>query len=873
MLRLGLTSHILLRLLLPLIIGVLCITLISLIPICVQTGLLFNTVNTQMSNITKNSISKRIKNAANYISTIFDQVNNDIMVVHDYSNSILNNELPVSNYYKTYYGVTSIDSRIPNSDKDGFYYYSSTYKNGINNLNDLSYVNYVNETSIMDNIFRSIYKSSNLYSSMYIGLSNGLFRRYPYSNLNSYASITYICSSNNVQITGYDPTCRNWYTISQNNDNINYSPPYLDALTSKSLITASKRLLYSNSLVGVIGLDFDMSQIDKAVSGALIINDGYNFMVDKSGQLISYPNLDRTKTNLSVFNYEPTITNTIFNNIVNNINNDYLIKKNDRDWTLSYTYINDNYILITMYPTSGLYTEASNVNIGLRNIIIIGVVILCTILIFLFVIALIVNLLVGYKYASNISRMSGLLLNITSPDLKLEDTKTYSKEFEKLKNNLKELRTTICYGNNAFFEGNLTKALEIYNSALKIFERSKNIKGLSMCYNNIANVHKQMNQNKEAIDLYEKSINCVDQLIKSTKDNDRINEYKIMLANRYMNLGVLYKDNNNFEKAMEYFNKSSTLNRETDNISGIAKVNNNIGQLLLQQNRLNEAEEQINTTYEIITGRDNVDIISLEYAIMAKGILEYHKGNFQKSIEWLCKIFDLYKETNIYIQQTCLEYLDNAFVTLGKLDTAMEIRKYKKQNTFSKNVYFVLDCSGSMAGEPIKQCQKSIKEIISYHLSGNDNISLTTFDTTVKNIFMNLNKEINLTQILSEIDNKVKIGSSTAFYDALNSSINNSKGLGENWIVALTDGEDNSSKYSPKHITTLIENNLVNMIIITVGPVKTENIIKGFCQSCKKKGGKGIHIKSESNNGTGIAEAFNNVAKILVGQLNVDSII
>lgn len=257
---------------------------------------------------------------------------------------------------------------------------------------------------------------------------------------------------------------------------------------------------------------------------------------------------------------------------------------------------------------------------------------------------------------------------------------------------------------------------------------------------------------------------------------------------------------------------------------------------------------------------------------MSMGILEFYKENYPKSIEWFCKIFDSFKETNIYIQQTCLEYLDNSYVAIGQLDIAMQIRKQKKQNIFSKNVYFVLDCSGSMSGEPINQCKKSIKNIISNNLNGNDNVSLITFDSTSKNIFTNMNIDNSLVQILSDIDNKIKIGGSTAFYDALNSSLVLSKGLGESWIVALTDGEDNSSKCTIKDVTNLIESNLTNLVVITVGSVLTENVIKGFCNSCHKKGGKGIHIKSETNDNKSISEAFHNVAKILTGQLSVEII-
>lgn len=871
MFTLSLSCHIIIRLFIPLLIGMILIILISLVPLGVQTNILFNITKKQMSSINQEAINRRINNTADYILTIFKQIDTDVNVLHDYSYSMINNELPINNYYKSFYGISSIDNLIPTYDTDGYVYASVTYINGITNIIDLYNVSFINETSLIDNVFRSIYKSSDLYDSLYIGLNNGLFRLYPYVKLDNFATYTYVCNINNLLSVGYNPRCENWYIQSTNNHNINYLPPSRNIDNTKTFITVSKSLFVNNILIGVVAANIKLDQINNIISSSSVTTNGYYFMIDINGRIISYFNNDKI-INSSIFTIESSITNNIISSMVTNNIGTISLNKNNTNWFLSYTVVHSNYILVSMYPEFDLYVEANDLNVLLYWTIINGIFVVICIFVIIAIGALIINIIIGKKYANSISDISTFLLSvINSNGLEMTNINASSSELIQLKNNLIDLRTTICYGNTAFFEGQLDKALETYNSALVIFDRTKNIKGLAMCYNNIANVKKQLGQSSDALSLYNKSINYVEQLMKNSgSDVNKILDCKIMLANRYMNIGVLYKDINKFDEALVYFNKSLDYNRETDNLAGISKVNNNLGQLLLQQGKMNEAGQQIIDTYELISNRDNVDIISLQYSMMSMGILEYFKNNYTNSIDWLSKILDTYKETNVYIQQTCLEYMDNSYTALGSLNVASEIKKLRKRNNASKNVLFVLDSSGSMGGSPIKQCKQSIKDIITNHLDSNDNVSLITFDSNIKEIFPFINKDNHLNQILNDIDTKVIINGNTAFYDALNYALSKIDGLGTNYIIALTDGEDNRSTINHKQLSLKMESMFINLIIITVGSLKTENIIKGFCNSCKKKG-KGLYIKSESNNNKDISDAFNNVAKILTGQLNVDT--
>lgn len=851
MITCNLTCHVLLRLFIPMIIGMTAIMLISIIPICVQNNNLANVISEQMSTIGKIGTDNKINNLAIQLTDLLKQIDNDILLLHNYSTVCINGNIPIKQYYESYDGTTK--TKIPPSDKDNYSYASAIY-------NPTAKIKYVNDTSIIDNIFRSIYKSNNnLYMNIFVGLDTGLTRVYPYISLSE------------LKTNGYDPRAMAWYSKAMSNNNINYNSPEINEFNLKTSIAVCKSIEINGTKVGVVGLNYDISNIDNIIQNSSIIKSGYSFIFSYNGDIISYPSA-RNKVNTNIYTAETYITKNLLSNIFSNTPYILPIKKDDgTQWIVTFTNISSNYILATLYPESSLYIESTALNNSIYWAIIIGVIVVSILFGLICLILLIANIIVARRYAGNIGKLAKYILNITGvDDFDVNNIVVNSSELNKLKYNLGELRTVICYGNNAFHEGHLDKALQNYKSALVIFERTKNIKGLAMCYNNIANVHKQMKQTNDALDLYNKSISYVEQIMKScTDDVLKTMDCKIMLANRYMNIGVLYKDNNIFEEASNYFTKSMDYNRQTDNISGIAKVNNNYGQLLLQKGLINEAEEHITDVYNIISKREGVDIISLQYSMMSMGILEFYKKNYNGCALWLSKILDTFKETNVYIQQTCLEYMDNSFSSMDKPNISAEIKKLKKKNTFSKNIFFVLDSSGSMDGSPIAQCKKSIKNIVDVNLSENDNVSLVTFNTTVKEVFPFRNKNTYIREIHRDIDNNINVGGMTSFYDALDYSISKIGGIGDNWIVALTDGEDNSSKINDKYLIKKISSMSLNIIIITVGSIKTEKTIKQICESCNKKG-KGIFIKSLTNNSQDISKAFENVACILSGQLNVD---
>jgi len=86
--------------------------------------------------------------------------------------------------------------------------------------------------------------------------------------------------------------------------------------------------------------------------------------------------------------------------------------------------------------------------------------------------------------------------------------------------------------------------------------------------------------------------------------------------------------------------------------------------------------------------------------------------------------------------------------------------------TSAKAVHFLLDYSGSMAGSQIRSCIESIKSIFEEHMSGDDHVALTTFNTSVQPKVPWMAKRGHESTIASAIASANHPGGGTSIWDA-----------------------------------------------------------------------------------------------------------
>lgn len=90
----------------------------------------------------------------------------------------------------------------------------------------------------------------------------------------------------------FDPTTREWYIQAVANPNdVQWTKPYLDQATGEFVISASKAVQSDGKLVGVVGLDIQLSALTDKISSSEIGYDGYPVVFDTEGTAIAHPTL------------------------------------------------------------------------------------------------------------------------------------------------------------------------------------------------------------------------------------------------------------------------------------------------------------------------------------------------------------------------------------------------------------------------------------------------------------------------------------------------------------------------------------------------------------------------------------------------------
>ena len=111
--------------------------------------------------------------------------------------------------------------------------------------------------------------------------------------------------------------------------------------------------------------------------------------------------------------------------------------------------------------------------------------------------------------------------------------------------------------------GELTKALEYYIEALKIYQNiaaQKELKSLCMIYNNIGSIYMTLNDFTTAEVYLQKAL-----------DHSVLQEDKLVQGNVYNNLGKLYLRQKDHDKALEYLNTSLKIRQSIGDSNEIVK--------------------------------------------------------------------------------------------------------------------------------------------------------------------------------------------------------------------------------------------------------------------------------------------------------------
>jgi signal transduction histidine kinase/DNA-binding NarL/FixJ family response regulator len=107
-----------------------------------------------------------------------------------------------------------------------------------------------------------------------------------FSGIYGYIMSRYMDGLNWVPPEDYDPKSRTWYIIAQQNEgDVAFVPPYVDAQTGNMIISVSRMLPDKQN---IISLDVQLNRVQEMMNELTIKDKGYGFVVDETGLIVAH---------------------------------------------------------------------------------------------------------------------------------------------------------------------------------------------------------------------------------------------------------------------------------------------------------------------------------------------------------------------------------------------------------------------------------------------------------------------------------------------------------------------------------------------------------------------------------------------------------
>jgi len=182
-------------------------------------------------------------------------------------------------------------------------------------------------------------------------------------------------------------------------------------------------------------------------------------------------------------------------------------------------------------------------------------------------------------------------------------------------------------------KNNYAKALEFDFRAMKIYEDLGNKLQLSKIYNNIGVIYKSIDDGKKALVYFLKA----NQLQK--QDNNPA------VAVSASNIGLIYLNQNQKDKAKQYFDESLKAFEINPNPRGLGELYNNYSRYYIVENQFDYANQFLLKAEETFQSIEDQFGLSDTYLLL--GEINFKENNLKKALEFTGKSLEMSKELNL----------------------------------------------------------------------------------------------------------------------------------------------------------------------------------------------------------------------------------
>lgn len=207
--------------------------------------------------------------------------------------------------------------------------------------------------------------------------------------------------------------------------------------------------------------------------------------------------------------------------------------------------------------------------------------------------------------------------------------------------------------------GNYTKALELNLRKLKLEEKGNNPRNLAMALMNIGIIYRYQEEYDKALKYYYKSDSVIN-----------IHNLQGVKYNIYMNLGDVYDRMNNTDSAFSYFNKSLILSNYLKNPDYIGNSMTGLGHTYFKQGNASFALLYYRTAINYLLAANN-DEVFCEAALGLANLYQKLLNKNDSAVYYAGLSLNIaVKDGFMKEQLNAATFLSNHYKTLGKTDSA-----------------------------------------------------------------------------------------------------------------------------------------------------------------------------------------------------------
>jgi tetratricopeptide (TPR) repeat protein len=790
-------------------------------------------------------------------------------------------------------------------------------------------------SSNMVNVFKALHAMNEDYRWLYMGFDLGisdqhLFRNYPFDDL------IYFQWDENEDIgppeDDYDPNAEDWYTnvVAQDpgDDSVVFTEPYIDPSVGL-VISMGRPVRFDNgTLIGVVSADVTMATINDKVLSTEVLSNGYSYLLDNAGVVVAHPDLGvfddpapittlefGTSSSSEAVAFSSLLATTVLTEESGLVE----FQKSGQLWHMAFVNVsNTDYVLAIIVPDSDVVAPATAMLASVATQTIILTIALGGVL------ALVAGGVTAVSYrrahavVQPISEMTRLVKKMAKQDFTRGVT-TAGAMYEEVGTTVDALlsfQEAARFGNQAFIRGDLNRALANYQNLLEISQRLGIPEGEQTMLLNIGNVFRQRGDPGNAMDYYERSLVIAKSFLeKSKEDGADEKDAMVRIASLYHNMALAEMDRGHADKSMELLEDAEAIDRTISNSYGLARRFDAMGLVMMRDGRYSQAHSKFEEAKELATSIDYMR--SLAYIHYHEGELYQAQGKWKQAEDEYNEAINFGQETDelwlvVFALQRLADVLDQR--DKPSHDVRRRAEKLRRSIMYKKSVTFVIDYSGSMqAQNRIRAAVRGALEILYGQVNPQDAVSVIVFNSSYRELLpLTIKGESDGDEnpIVKTLKSLKYPNYATAFYDALGRALEELDRIESSehrWIIALTDGQDNSSKkYSldvlegiltekdrmkrnrPLTIEGFIRDNHldVNLLIIGVGQelrnradtkrrikssrtgqhITTEELLESICDHIPQ--GQYISVVDSTNVKLDIERAFETVG-VLMAQLEV----